>query len=819
MKKILSVAIIFLIVLSTFSILTSETRAEPDETPLEVAEKAAVWIIDEAEEPEVGKYRWKWYTPKGELFYQPSLSRGAAGYGIFFLSLYEETGNALYLDYAEGAAKWLITQAVSSYGGYKWPYGDDERSDWWLSTMMSPIGEFFLRIYKMTGESIYLDYANGAAQWLTAMAYWGEPGCFVPYNPPERYGWQSAFGVWPGREVLAATFLLHMYQETGDTDYLTIVEGTAEWLMLVPDKKAESGGYTWEHGRPFVISHPIYGMSQIALFFYEIYQAFGDVEYLEHANGAMTWLLTQAVVNGDKVKWPEKPGASEYITLPLAGSHALEWNTLYEGTEPRQCDLLLVAHSVTGNSTYLEYARKLANWVTSPDIAVPEGRGYKFRHREGYSIYDAYQNARVFNFLRWIHNATGEPSYLEYANGALAWIVHNAEETDGGYKWRTRVHPYYATWFRPGAAGIGYYLISALAHDVAVTHAAVSPSEVVTGDPVSINVTVENQGDFTETFEVSTWYDDTIIETKTDITLVAGATATLTFTWDTTGVAKGIYTIKAEASTVPDEHGTSDNVLVDDKVTVKKIASTISISADPARVTMGKPTTIRGYITPVRAGATVTIWQRLSWEPTWNILTTAATDQDSRYSHVWSPTPEGIHELKAAWLGDEKTLPVESLVVTLEVRTPMLSIKLAGEHDYLLMENVKVRLAALVKEATTKEPVSNADVTINIYDADGGLWVSDTMVERLAGTGIYEWESEKTIRLLRLKKGVYLAHVTASLHAGQTVSDILEFHVDPPQEQPPTLQTILLVAMVGVALIASVWYVDHRRLTRKLARA
>ncbi len=150
---------------------------------------------------------------------------------------------------------------------------------------------------------------------------------------------------------------------------------------------------------------------------------------------------------------------------------------------------------------------------------------------------------------------------------------------------------------------------------------------------------------------------------------------------------------------------------------------------------------------------------------------------------------------------------------------PSLSLKLSGELDYLLMENVKLRLSALVKDATTMEPVSNADVTISIYDADGGLWLSDIMVERLAGTGIYEWESEKTIRLLRLEKGVYLAHVTASLHGGQKASDILEFHVDPPQEPSITLQTILVAAIVGVTLIASAWYMDHRRLTRKLARA
>ena len=150
----------------------------------------------------------------------------------------------------------------------------------------------------------------------------------------------------------------------------------------------------------------------------------------------------------------------------------------------------------------------------------------------------------------------------------------------------------------------------------------------------------------------------------------------------------------------------------------------------------------------------------------------------------------------------------------------VLSIKLSGEHDYLFMEKVKIRVAALVTDAETMEPVSNADVVIEIYDPDGELWVSANMVEKLPATGIYEWETTETIRQLmshrRLSKGVYLAHVQASYGGGPTATDILEFHIDPPQEQPIELKTMLLVTMIGIiGIIASGWFIDHRRLSRK----
>jgi hypothetical protein len=68
---------------------------------------------------------------------------------------------------------------------------------------------------------------------------------------------------------------------------------------------------------------------------------------------------------------------------------------------------------------------------------------------------------------------------------------------------------------------------------------------------------------------------------------------------------------------------------------------------------------------------------------------------------------------------------------------------------------------------------------------------------------------------LRLEKGVYLAHVKAS-YLGARTSGILEFHVDPP-EQPLQLHLILsFVFAIAFGVAVSAWYVDHRKLSRKL---
>jgi rhamnogalacturonyl hydrolase YesR len=438
-----------------FSMIGLRARAEPNETALQVAENAATYTISQAIS-ENGGYEWTDYMQSP--YNDASLQLGSAGYGTLYLELYNQTGNPLYLNYAEGAAQWIISQAVNDSGGYKWPHHDDDNPSpgWWLSPVVSCVGDFLLLMYETTGNTTYLDYATGAAKWLMAMAYWGEPGCFIPYNPPDPYGTQAAFGIDPATEAYTVTFLLHLYEETGNTAYLPYVEGTAEWLISGPDKIQTPNGYEWRFNRPYYSDYPPDGEGRIALFFYEVYQALDNSTYLQYAQGTMNWLLNQATVNGDTAKWYDA-GTGSYRTLPFSGCTMGGVWGFWGVPEPNE--LLISVYDISGNATYREYAEKLANWIISPDIAVSEGGGYKFPDSEGGSLYSAYENARIYDFLSWLYNVTGETSYRDYANGALQWIISNATEENGGYKWATLDYsPYYASWFDGGAAGIGYYL-------------------------------------------------------------------------------------------------------------------------------------------------------------------------------------------------------------------------------------------------------------------------------------------------------------------------------------------------------------------------
>jgi len=99
-------------------------------------------------------------------------------------------------------------------------------------------------------------------------------------------------------------------------------------------------------------------------------------------------------------------------------------------------------------------------------------------------------------------------------------------------------------------------------HDVAVTSVTISPNMTYVGRTVNITVMVNNFGEATETFNVKAYYNNSTIETK-NVTLGVGENATLIFSWRTEGtIPWHSYTIKAEASPVPYERETTNNVYI-----------------------------------------------------------------------------------------------------------------------------------------------------------------------------------------------------------------------------------------------------------------
>lgn len=93
--------------------------------------------------------------------------------------------------------------------------------------------------------------------------------------------------------------------------------------------------------------------------------------------------------------------------------------------------------------------------------------------------------------------------------------------------------------------------LSSEIHDVAVVDVSLSKTVAGQGYPVSINVTVENQGTASETFNITIYANANDVSKLENLALSSGSSAVFTFTLDTVGFAYGNYTISAVVSLPP----------------------------------------------------------------------------------------------------------------------------------------------------------------------------------------------------------------------------------------------------------------------------
>jgi hypothetical protein len=119
--------------------------------------------------------------------------------------------------------------------------------------------------------------------------------------------------------------------------------------------------------------------------------------------------------------------------------------------------------------------------------------------------------------------------------------------------------------------------VNYILHDVALTNVTVPVSEtyqgweVYQGWVVNVNVTVANLGNATESFTVTLSYNSTSVATLPVFDLTPNSTQTLVFSWNTTNVPCGNYTIEAETALAPGEINVASNVLVDGTLKIKMI--------------------------------------------------------------------------------------------------------------------------------------------------------------------------------------------------------------------------------------------------------
>ena len=205
--------------------------------------------------------------------------------------------------------------------------------------------------------------------------------------------------------------------------------------------------------------------------------------------------------------------------------------------------VLLLSLTLTMSNTLIPQAKaQETHNITIQDFAfIPQNLTIKAGHTVEWNNTDP-----VIHTL-WFVNQTDESTYLlsDPINPNTTWTHTFTEVVDLQY------YDFERLWIT-GFLNVGI-------HDITITDLAASTPRVV-DELIYINATVENQGDYTETFDVSAYYtriSDPLIGTQPVADLLPGENRTLTFEWTPSLI--GRYEILANTTEIPDDFDPTDN--------------------------------------------------------------------------------------------------------------------------------------------------------------------------------------------------------------------------------------------------------------------
>lgn len=182
------------------------------------------------------------------------------------------------------------------------------------------------------------------------------------------------------------------------------------------------------------------------------------------------------------------------------------------------------------------------------------------------------------------------------------------------------------------------FTVSDPTHDVAVT-AISAPTPVPQGNMIDISVGLANKGTFDETFTVlvtvtpPTGGTTGMPISPQNVTLVPGASTTLTFVWDTTGASTGDHTLTADASL---------GAVTDDQLGDNSQSTLISLVAPSHDVALTSIISQSIVTQGDNLGISVTVANQGTFSETFDILMTDIPPQNGTPGTWASPNPQTV---------------------------------------------------------------------------------------------------------------------------------------------------------------------------------
>lgn len=405
---------------------------------LSAAKETAAWIRSHEYVTDHGKY-WdvfpegqNGFGPEVMIFGRRCIYSGAAGIGVFFLRMYEATGDQSYLDDARAAADELIATAT----GPEWyehtlsnkVQGVIPVPGWAIGYSNGPVGEGLLALglYDETKEGRYRDYAAKIADDLITAAKRDERGLH-----------------WSDQEDIVADggfvfYLVLVYKLTSDKRYLDAACAAADYIAD-DAQPSPYGGVFWKLldlqliGFPTDTTFPNFshGTAGTAWMFALLYEVAPKPRYLELAKKGVEYLKSIAVGDetGMLVPYQDHPVTGPtFDKFYLSSCHGpvgtvLPFRKLYE---------------ITGDESYRDWCIWLSRGIIRAGAPEHYSWGYWNANCQCCGTPGILEHfVDMFEF-------TGEAEFLEYARRTADVLIGDSTVADDKSGQRT----WYGAWTR-----------------------------------------------------------------------------------------------------------------------------------------------------------------------------------------------------------------------------------------------------------------------------------------------------------------------------------------------------------------------------------
>lgn len=234
---------------------------------------------------------------------------GASGTILFLLDLAEESKEKRFVEAAQAAAHWLISQAKVETK--KADDGKEQRLLSWrwalagnaayvnFSHGTAGVAYALARVGVVASDAACAEAALEATAWLDKQAR--QEGERVVW--PAVAGSKTTMGGWCHGPPGTGRLYLLLHQITGEPRYLDTARASARWVMAQAPAPA-SGAAAGDAAPAFPPSFCC-GVAGVLDFFCDLYRATGDAEFKAFAQRAGDYLISAAKPDGEGLKWAQ----------------------------------------------------------------------------------------------------------------------------------------------------------------------------------------------------------------------------------------------------------------------------------------------------------------------------------------------------------------------------------------------------------------------------------------------------------------------------------------------------------------------------------